>query len=70
MLLRRDPPTDFALVVVELEKAGYRKKRQAVILNVPWPTFQRWAKGSQPMYEDARALLKLHKMVCKGEVTR
>lgn len=64
MLLERDAPVDWRNLLMDFVRAGWKLKQVADAINVPPSTLKRWwYEGSEPLYEDGRALRKLHRSV-------
>lgn len=63
MLLERDPPVDWKEVLLDFVRWGWTLKGVARAINVPPSTLRRWwDDGSEPGFEDGRALVKLHEL--------
>lgn len=61
MLLQRDPPVDWKRLILDLRRWGWTLKGIADAINVSDSTVQHWLDyGKEPMYENGRALIKLH----------
>jgi hypothetical protein len=61
MLLERDPPINWHEVILDFVRARWTLCGVARSINVAPSTLGRWwYSGSNPRFEDGRALLKLH----------
>ena len=62
MLLERDPPVDWGVIIIDLRRWGWTMVEVESATGVPRTTLLGWLnEGKQPMkFEDARAVLKLH----------
>ena len=61
MLLERDKPVDWNMVILTLRKWGWTIKAIADSINVAESTVQHWVDyGKEPQFENGRALLKLY----------
>lgn len=69
-LLQRDPPVHWPTIINAIRRQGYNTADICFILNVPRGTLWRWeCCGSEPNFDDGRALLKLHFTACKPVAT-
>jgi hypothetical protein len=65
-LLQRDPAVPWRKLISELRGAGWGTAEMCFVLNVTRGTLWHWENDEEPNpgYEDGRALLKLHALVC------
>jgi len=61
VLLERDMPVDWKALLLDFIRRGWTLKGVAEALNVaPTTVMGWWNEGNEPMYENGRALVKLH----------
>ena len=62
MLLQRDPPVDWKLLLLDFRRWGWTLYAVAKAINVPPTTLHGWWYGNrpEPRHSDGQALLKLH----------
>jgi hypothetical protein len=67
MLLERDKPINWHEIILDFIRAGWSLWGVARAINVPPSTLGRWwYSGSNPRFEDGRALLKLNAALKKN----
>lgn len=60
-LLERDPPVDWKGLIRDLQRWGWKLNAVAFAINTAPSTLKKWwYEGSEPGYENGRALVKLH----------
>lgn len=58
-------------IMDDLKAKGCAYHRQAILIGVPWSTYQRWMAGEgEPRHSQGVAILALHTTVCGAELTR
>lgn len=66
MLIERDRPVDWKALLLDFVRWGWKLNQVAAAINVPDSTLMRWWNdGSEPRFENGRALLKLHEYARK-----
>ena len=58
----RDPPIDWPQIFVDLREVGCEFSDICIALNITRQHIYAWQKGSEPLYEMGRAILKLHSL--------
>lgn len=64
MLMRRPEPVDWFRLLADLQGFGWSNATVARAMGVAPSTLARWKEGSEPHYEDGKALVLLHWQIC------
>ncbi|MDP9124025.1 MAG: helix-turn-helix domain-containing protein [Pseudomonadota bacterium] len=63
-MLQRSLPERWPDLIGELQAAGFSLRQIGGALGVAHSTVQHWLGGSCPNYEDGKALIQLHQVLC------